>query len=111
MEISFHYSQKIWGFYTNGTLIRIQVNEKITKTNSTISITVKFFANLRDYGPKKEKIEVPLGTQFKDLLRKYEIPKEIENFVILVNGRPKREENFPVKDGDTVAIFPMIAGG
>lgn len=82
---------------------------EISKNNS-ISITAKFFANLRKYGPPKELMDVPEGSTIKTILNKYQIPKKM-NLIILVNGRPNYDRDQVLKNGDVVAVFPPLAGG
>lgn len=76
-----------------------------------ILITVKFFADFRNFGPAKEKLEVPKGSKIQYLLDKYKIPNIKKNLIILVNGLPHKKANDEIKDGDVIAIFPPIAGG
>ena len=82
----------------------------MTKNNS-ISVTVKLFADLRVYGPDKTVLVLQEGNTIKSILKKYKIPKDDKNLIIMVNGRPHIQSDFILGDGDTVAIFPIIAGG
>ena len=79
--------------------------------NTTISVTVKFFATLRQYGPDKEVLKIPVNSEVKILFDKYKIPKDERRAIILVNGRPHKELNTILKDGDLISIFPPIGGG
>jgi len=83
----------------------------IKKDKSSISITVKFFADLRQYGPYKENIKVPPESTIKTILQQYKVPVTKQKIIILVNGMPHIQKNYRVKQGDIVAIFPPIAGG
>jgi molybdopterin converting factor small subunit len=76
-----------------------------------ISITIKFFADLRKYGPKKDDINLPEGSSIQKILEKYKIPTTNRNIIILVNGTPHKTRNYIIKEGDVIAIFPPIAGG
>ncbi|MFX0022257.1 MAG: MoaD/ThiS family protein [Candidatus Hermodarchaeota archaeon] len=78
---------------------------------NTITITVKFFATLRQYGPAKEIITIPENSMIIMLFDKYNIPKDERRAIILVNGRPHKELNTVLKEGDLVSIFPPIGGG
>ncbi len=78
---------------------------------NTITITVKFFATLRQYGPPKEVITIPENSEIILLFDKYNIPKVERRAIILVNGRPHKELNTILKEGDLVSIFPPIGGG
>lgn len=76
-----------------------------------ISVTVKFFADLRKYGPDKAKIKLPKGSRIQSILEKYKIPSLKINIIILINGNPHQKSDTEVNDGDIIAIFPPIAGG
>jgi molybdopterin converting factor small subunit len=84
---------------------------KMSKTNNKISITVKFFADFRKFGPDKAIITIPKGSRIQDIIEKYKIPETNSNKIILVNGFPHKKPEYVVKDGDIIAIFPPIAGG
>jgi len=89
-------------------------------------IKVLFFANIRDITNEKE-TEVSGPATVKDLLvllsGHYEDGFRNEAFdgdtlsdriIVLVNGKHIAHtggEATPVKDGDTVAVFPIIGGG
>jgi sulfur carrier protein len=74
-----------------------------------MKIVVKLFANLRDFGPKYQELEIPENFTLHDLVNKLGIP---ENYpmIKLINGE-FAELNCSLKEGDTVALFPPIAGG
>ncbi|MFX0081725.1 MAG: MoaD/ThiS family protein [Candidatus Hodarchaeota archaeon] len=79
--------------------------------NKQISVTVKFFATLRDYGPNKEVLMIPENSKVVILFDKYDIPQDARRAVILINGSPHKDLNTILEDGDTVSIFPPIGGG
>ena len=79
--------------------------------NNTITVTVKFFATLREYGPDKEVLTVAKNSKVKLLFDKYNIPKDERRAIILVNGRPHKDQNTILEDGDIISIFPPIGGG
>ncbi|MFW9950397.1 MAG: MoaD/ThiS family protein [Candidatus Thorarchaeota archaeon] len=83
---------------------------EISHLNS-IKITVKLFANLRNYGPNKSYIELPEGSTINTVLKKTNIPKEEKNLIFMINGLPKYDRNLVLKPHDTLAIFPPLAGG
>ena len=78
--------------------------------NNTISITVKLFADLQEYGPAKSLLDVPEGSTINTVLEKYRIPKE-KKIIILVNRLPRYDKNLILNNNDTLAIFPPLAGG
>ena len=79
--------------------------------NNYISVTVKLFADLRAYGPDRTEFDIQTGSTINFILEKYKIPKDDKDLIIMVNGRPHIKSDFVLKDGDIVAIFPIIAGG
>ncbi|MFX1470555.1 MAG: MoaD/ThiS family protein [Promethearchaeota archaeon] len=79
--------------------------------NNTITVTVKFFATLREYGPDKEVITIPENSRVKLLFDNYNIPKDERRAIILVNGRPHKDLETILKDRDLISIFPPIGGG
>lgn len=78
---------------------------------SAIYVTVKLFANLREYGPSKSMMDVPEGSTIKSLIKKYKIPKDEGKLITLINGQPCHDKDCVLHDGDVVAIFPPIGGG
>ena len=79
--------------------------------NNKINVTVKFFAMLREYGPTKEAISIPENSPIELLFKRYQIPKEAWRTIIIVNGRPHKDLETVLNDGDIVSIFPPIGGG
>jgi molybdopterin converting factor small subunit len=84
---------------------------KMSKHDNIISITVKFFADFRKFGPDKANIHIPRGSNIQYIIEKYKIPKTNSNIIILVNGLPHKKPEDEVKAGDVVSIFPPIGGG
>ena len=76
-----------------------------------ISVTVKFFATLRAYGPIEERITIPENSIVQFLFEKYQIPEEERRAIIMINGKPHQDLNTNLKKDDIVAIFPPIGGG
>jgi len=79
--------------------------------NQEIIVTIKFFADLLNFGPPKSKEKLPKNSTIKSILDKYKISEKKSKLIILVNGRPHIQEDYVLKNGDIVAIFPPIAGG
>lgn len=74
-----------------------------------MKVTVKLFATLRDYGPKYSEIDIKEGTSLKDLIKMFNIPDDFP-LIRLVNGEFANNE-YELKEGDIVSLFPPIAGG
>ena len=74
-------------------------------------ITVKLYANLREYsnGEGTISLELAENSSVMDTLKHFKIP-ENETKIIMVNGIRAKPDTI-VQDGDRVAIFPPIAGG
>ena len=80
MEIELGYSQKEWDYYISGTLQGKKMSEQ-----EHITVTVKFFATLRDYGPIKASINVKNGDTITSLLDRYDIPKDKRKIIVLIS--------------------------
>ncbi|MFX1573819.1 MAG: MoaD/ThiS family protein [Promethearchaeota archaeon] len=80
-------------------------------SNNEISVTVKFFATLREFGPDNEIIKIPEKSKVKLLFEKYNIPRDNRRAIILVNGKPHKNQETILNDGDVIAVFPPIGGG
>ena len=80
-----------------------------------MQIEVKLFANLRKLLPpgssgSKARITLEEGATLAVLIQQLNIPLEMAQMV-LVNGEQTREFDHPLTEGDTVSIFPPVAGG
>ena len=83
-----------------------------------MKIRFKLYANLSGYLPNGAEnnavdIEVPDGASPNWVIDRYHVPRKLTHLV-LVNGvfAPRGERDGPIlKDGDTLAIWPPIAGG
>lgn len=76
-----------------------------------ISVTVKFFATLREYGPIEEKTTIPENSPVQFLFEKYQIPEEERGAIIMINGKPHQDLSTILRNEDIIAIFPPIGGG
>jgi molybdopterin converting factor small subunit len=74
-----------------------------------MELEIKLFASLRKYNPELERIEVDDGITILELFEKTGIPPS-EVAIVLVNGRHATLDQH-LLDGETVAVFPPIAGG
>ncbi|MBI3246188.1 MAG: MoaD/ThiS family protein [Deltaproteobacteria bacterium] len=78
-------------------------------------IEVKLFATLRKNLPpgssgSKAQMTLDTGATLQSLVDRLKIPAELAQMV-LVNGEQTREFDRQLQDGDTVSIFPPVAGG
>lgn len=79
-----------------------------------MKIEVALFATLSKYLPpgaqnRKAGIEVKDGATVREVLNQLGVPPDLPN-ILLVNGRQAREETV-LKDGETLSVFPPLAGG
>jgi molybdopterin synthase sulfur carrier subunit len=79
-----------------------------------VQVHVKLFATLRRYRPGLEigeafSVELPAGATVGELVRRLELPRE-EVKLAFVNGRSQPEE-YALRGGDEVGIFPPVGGG
>lgn len=90
-------------------------NQKSKIEDKKIVVSVKLYASLRRYRPEVAQgrafaCDLPGGATIGHLiLEALRLPSE-EVAIILVNGIQRNREWAPV-DGDTVALWPPIAGG
>ena len=85
------------------------------RSEVSVNVTVKLFANLQQYAPDGVKaaepfeVEVPEAGTIEDLLGVLGIPKR-ETKVAFVNGRG-RAHGYRLQADDEVGIFPPVGGG
>ena len=74
-----------------------------------MTITIKLFATLKQYGEEIQEMNVPEGTTVADVIKMLKIPEDIPLLRIVNSVHVKPD--YRLKDGDTLALFPPIAGG
>jgi molybdopterin converting factor small subunit len=77
-------------------------------------VTIKFLGVYRKYLPADARgstfcMETPSGTRIETLLVQLPVPVE-QGRVILINGRTPLSGQI-LEEGDTIALFPAMAGG
>lgn len=84
-----------------------------------VKITFKLFATLQDYLPAEAKktnalaLEVADGTTPADLIRRFALPIKLCHLV-LIDGNfvpPGERASRALREGETLAIWPPVAGG
>lgn len=81
-------------------------------------VTIKLYATLTDYlpvGSRNNRVEVELAdkTTIVTALTPFSLPPKLVHLV-LVNGvfiLPEARTNSALQEGDTLAVWPPIAGG
>lgn len=74
-----------------------------------MEIEVRLFAGLRKYRNEKNTVKIEEGASVGDFIEKMGIPPA-EVAIILVNGRHAGRDQ-ALHDGETVSLFPALAGG
>ncbi|MDW7710695.1 MAG: MoaD/ThiS family protein [Deferrisomatales bacterium] len=75
-------------------------------------VHLKFFAGLRSYLPQGQSphaAEVPDGATVQDVLDLFQVPRDKPR-ILLVNSRHAQPDQ-ALGDGDTLSVFPPVAGG
>ncbi|MDD2384773.1 MAG: MoaD/ThiS family protein [Sulfurospirillaceae bacterium] len=75
-----------------------------------INITVKLFAQYRENRFKVESRTYAEGITAGDIIEELGVTKVLPLGVLMVNSRHEKEE-YHLKDGDTLALFPKVGGG
>jgi len=83
-----------------------------------MEITVKLYAGLSQYLPENAvkhatKLDIPDSETAFSILEKFNVPKESAHLVLL-NGvylDSNERENSTFSEGDTLAVWPPVAGG
>jgi len=83
-----------------------------------MNITLKLYAMLSDYLPpgaqnNQIKVELAEGAAVGALIERYNLPPKLTHLV-LINGvyvAPEARSSTALREGDTVAMWPPIAGG
>ena len=74
-----------------------------------MELDIKLFASLRKFNPLLDKINLDDGTTVLELLERAGIPPS-EVAIVLLDGRHAKLDQL-LHDGETVEVFPPIAGG
>ena len=79
-----------------------------------MKIQVELYATLSKFLPpgaegRKAMLELPEGSTIAELLNQLKIPTEM-TALLMVNGTHQPPDT-ALKDGETIAIFPPLAGG
>ena len=81
-------------------------------------ITVKLYATLSEYLPSGSEgnvgtLTVPASSTVKSVIKELNVPLEMAHLV-LVNGTfiaPEARSETVLREGDTLALWPPVAGG
>jgi sulfur-carrier protein len=74
-----------------------------------MTVRVKLFASLRDFGPEEQVMEIPDNSTLEDVVTRLKLPERIP-LLKVVNGEIRKMDH-PLREGDEIALFPPIGGG
>ena len=82
-------------------------------------ITFKLFATLQDYLPPEGKqanaltLDLENGTTVEQLIARFALPPKLVHLVLIDGGfvPPAARAGRVLRDGETLAIWPPVAGG
>ncbi len=83
-----------------------------------MQITLKLMATLTDYLPQPRQghqilLDIAPGTTIQDVVERFRLPWKLVHLV-LVNGvyiAPDQRDTRVLQEGETLAIWPPVAGG
>ena len=86
--------------------------------SANMQITLKLYATLSEYLPEdsikhRTVLEIPDEETAYGVIERYHVPRERAHLVLL-NGvylTPEQREQATFKEGDTLAVWPPVAGG
>jgi molybdopterin converting factor small subunit len=83
-----------------------------------MKVTLKLYATLGEYLPKDARnhavhFEVAPGTTPLQLIERCNVPRKLAHLVVLngVHLPPAERESKTLSEGDTLAVWPPVAGG
>ena len=74
-----------------------------------MQITIKLFANFRNGRFATSIQEFPVGTRISDVIQFQQIQAGEIGTIMLNNQHA--EPDYPLQDGDRLALFPLLGGG
>ena len=84
-----------------------------------MKVTLKLYASLSDYLPPEGRntnaiaLDVAVGTTIGDIVKRYALPEK-SCHLVLIDGNfvaPAARAARVLQDGETLAIWPPVAGG
>ena len=83
-----------------------------------MKLTLKMYASLGEYLPagtidNQLQLDIQDHTTVSEVIDRFNVPRELAHLV-LINGifiKPEERDNHGLNDGDTLAIWPPVAGG
>jgi sulfur carrier protein ThiS len=91
----------------------------IAAGQGAMRVTFKLFAMLQDYLPHEARkdnalaLDLPEGTTIGQVIERFSLPQK-SCHLVLIDGNfvpPAERAGRPLRDGETLAIWPPIAGG
>lgn len=86
--------------------------------SANVRITLKLLALLTDYLPQPRRghqvlLDVPSGTTIQDVVQRLRLPEKLVHLVLVdgVHVEPAQRARRVLREGETLAIWPPVAGG
>jgi sulfur-carrier protein len=76
---------------------------------TAVEVEVRLFATLREGRFARKTLALPEDSRVSDLIERLDLPRQ-QVAILLVNGRNAPPEH-ALHSGDTVSMFPLLAGG
>ncbi len=73
--------------------------------SNSIQITIKLSDDLRKYGLAEAIVNLPNGSTINSILKKFRIPNDKRELLILLNGKPCSDKNSVVEKGNIIEFF------
>ncbi len=79
-------------------------------------VYVKIYASLRQYVPNSAELtrpegwEVAQGASVDDVLKELQFPESLK-ILALINGAHCTDRKAPLKEGDSLLLYPLMSGG
>ena len=83
-----------------------------------MKLILKLYASLGEYLPDETtdntlELDIPATTTVSEIIERFKVPRELAHLV-LINGiyiKPDERDQHTFCEGDTLAIWPPVAGG
>jgi molybdopterin converting factor small subunit len=94
--------------------LRAEPQDEALAVDASMKIEVALFATLSKYLPpgaqnRRAVIEVKDGATVREVMDQLGVPADLPN-ILLVNGRQAPDQTV-LRDGETLSVFPPLAGG
>lgn len=75
-----------------------------------LNVRIKLFAQYRENRFKVENRSYLEGVRAQDIIDELKLSEQLPLGVLMVNGKHEKED-YLIKEGDEIALFPKVGGG